>query len=437
MTLVLNITPQTSSECLKEYFQNGVHHYYLASHNQSEFAFRQLEILRENPEAASPHHSNPLFFTSVGIIEGEELIRVKRRIERKGDYPNLLKLTDERYFCLSREYLEGWLENLLRETDLKYPDVVLLQAPEWYLREMFDKRELSELQLRLEDILHSAFLLMEEWIREGKIKSYGILSEALGFEQGRKDFLPVETLENVEKKIRRKFGGSHLSHLALPLHKDFFKQLDLFLDNLSSSKSPKITVQRKLFFLIEEELISALLRGEALNQEKELALLDSLIKRLHKQEEQLRANGFPIKSFSFAVLLGQAHSWLENGKMNWSLIEEKFKFYWLQVHRMIFDKKGGNQPARTYLQEVARSWNILKGIHETRNLRNFYRLKERIQEFVGLPLKIEEMPWVYLLALLPGAGVIVPEQALPRPDFINEIQKRQPEIEAVIRDADL
>lgn len=101
--------------------------------------------------------------SKTGYTNKEELKEFNQK-----DY-NLLELENESFFSNSPEFISFQLEKSLKRLNTEYVDCYLLHNPEYYCEKNFSADE-----LRI--IIFNSFNLLEEKIKEGKIRYYGISS---------------------------------------------------------------------------------------------------------------------------------------------------------------------------------------------------------------------------------------------------------------------
>lgn len=434
MRIILSLDNFTQADELVNYLHANILQYYLKPQSHSEMFVAQADELKDSLKISENEQKMPLLFTSVGVIEGDELIRVKRRIERKGRYPHLIRLAEDRFYCLSPEYLQGWMENLMSETNLNGCNVVLLQEPEWYLRENFTHNRPDEALVQLKSILLSAFQLLEEWVTQGKIIAYGVLSRGLGYEKGRKDFIPFEVLNETENLISQKYKSSHFRYLGIPVGTDNFNHLSRIAESLFHSGASSAQVNRQVLFFIENELVNTLKRQEKFNLMNELEKLEKGLLHIRKYEKRLPAQLFPPDYPLFSNLVEQVLFLIKNGEDDWGNLEDQFKYFFLQVKALVDREPMSAAKLQPYLAMIIDAWKLWQNIRENKDLRVLFEMRERVKKKTGILLTVEEMGWVYLSAIIVDVALVLSTEAVPKPALIQLLKKRRREIDSALKE---
>lgn len=103
--------------------------------------------------------------TKVGYIQGEDIEQVKN-IENHSQ----LFLSDNSFYSLSTNFVSYQLEQSLKRLNTDYIDCYMLHNPEYYFNG--NKED-------LENIIFNSFSLLEEKVKKGYIRYYGISSNSL------------------------------------------------------------------------------------------------------------------------------------------------------------------------------------------------------------------------------------------------------------------
>lgn len=110
---------------------------------------------------------NSVFIVSkAGYIQGADIGKVKKNNLRH------IELNETFFFSIDPDFISFQLENSLKRLNTEYIDCYLLHNPEYYYQKNTPKTVLKNL-------LFSSFSLLEQKVREGKIRYYGISSNML------------------------------------------------------------------------------------------------------------------------------------------------------------------------------------------------------------------------------------------------------------------
>ncbi|MDC8098613.1 aldo/keto reductase [Chryseobacterium rhizosphaerae] len=101
--------------------------------------------------------------SKTGYTNKEELIEFNQKDN------NLIELDSDTFFSNSPNFITFQLEKSLKRLNTSYIDCYLLHNPEYYCEKSFSTEE-------LERIIFDSFKLLEEKIKEGKLRYYGISS---------------------------------------------------------------------------------------------------------------------------------------------------------------------------------------------------------------------------------------------------------------------
>ena len=108
---------------------------------------------------------NPIVISKAGYIQGDNLDRISSSLSK-----DIVNISDSLKHSIHPRFLEDQLERSLERMGLKFIDIYLLHNPEYYLKEKGSTKD--EYYRRIKQ----AFLFLEEQVKLGKIKAYGISS---------------------------------------------------------------------------------------------------------------------------------------------------------------------------------------------------------------------------------------------------------------------
>jgi aryl-alcohol dehydrogenase-like predicted oxidoreductase len=121
-------------------------------------------VLSEHPEF------KPIIVTKAGYIQGQNL-RIIEELNSKGlATEDLVDLGEDLKHSIHPDFLKNQLDNSLKRLQKNSVDILLLHNPEYYFKSVGANQE--EYYRRIE----KAFRYLEEEVRLGRIKSYGISS---------------------------------------------------------------------------------------------------------------------------------------------------------------------------------------------------------------------------------------------------------------------
>lgn len=121
------------------------------------------EVLKEHWQ------SSPLVISKVGYVQGQNIARLEE-LQKEKEISEIVNLNADLKHCIHPDFIEDQLEFSLKRLGLKSLDIYLLHNPEYYLKTEGSSK--AEYYRRIQ----AAFIKLEELVKQGKIKSYGISS---------------------------------------------------------------------------------------------------------------------------------------------------------------------------------------------------------------------------------------------------------------------
>ncbi len=152
-----------------------------------------------------------------GYIQGEKL--KKEKAEPK--IPDCVKYDEHCYHSIAATFLQEELTQSLNRLGLEYIDTYLIHNPEYYLlhtiQEPTQKKRQQELMLQR---IYEAFCALEEEVKKGRIKSYGISSNSFALSEEDLHFLPYKDLKTLAKSAAKyvKNAQDHFTTIQLPVN---------------------------------------------------------------------------------------------------------------------------------------------------------------------------------------------------------------------------
>ena len=123
--------------------------------------------------------SEIIVVSKVGYIQGQNLDEAMRR-EREGEpWEEVVKYMDGCWHCVHPDFLRDQWKRSSGRLQLETIDVYLLHNPEYFLSDAHKRSphaNLDEIRDTFHNRIHRAFIQMERFVDEGKIRYYGISS---------------------------------------------------------------------------------------------------------------------------------------------------------------------------------------------------------------------------------------------------------------------
>lgn len=145
----------------------------------------------------------PLIISKVGYIQGDNLESL-----HDGISSDLVDISENLKHSIHPDFIEDQLKRSLGRLGLDCIDVYLLHNPEYYLKSENSSKD--EYYARIK----KAFLFLEEKVREGKIKYYGISSNTFVTPKDDKESTDIEKVFDLVSDIE----NHHFKYIQFPLN---------------------------------------------------------------------------------------------------------------------------------------------------------------------------------------------------------------------------
>lgn len=185
--------------------------------------------------------------SKAGYIQGEDIDRIREN--------NLehIEVNESLLFSIDPDFVSFQIDNSLKRLNTDYIDCYLLHNPEYYYQKNVSKEELKHK-------LFNSFLLLEEKVRQGKIRYYGISSNILSS-------LPLKGILDALEQF------PHFKFLQFPYN----------------------IIERNFFFHVDNEVIVTISQLK----EKGLYILSNRPLNTIYENKVLRLKDYPIENIKF------------------------------------------------------------------------------------------------------------------------------------------
>ena len=151
----------------------------------------------------------PLIVSKVGYIQGQNLENFEKMNKSLDCINEVVDFGDSLKHCIHPEFIVDQVERSLKRLNLDSLDVYLLHNPEYYL-----KKEGSQKTVFYERIT-KAFMCLEDLVKTGKIKAYGVSSNTLISPVADKEFVDLNELIKCARSLGEKH---HFKYIQFPLN---------------------------------------------------------------------------------------------------------------------------------------------------------------------------------------------------------------------------
>jgi len=140
--------------------------------------------------------------TKAGYIQGSNYKTALARKEEGKPFPEVVEYAERLWHCIHPDFLQHQLDEQLKRLQMDYVDVYLLHNPEYFLG--WAEHEGMKIETAREEYyrrIKNAFAFLEEKVKEGKVKSYGISSNSFPGLHNEYNFTSLEKVLNIANEI--------------------------------------------------------------------------------------------------------------------------------------------------------------------------------------------------------------------------------------------
>ena len=155
--------------------------------------------------------SGPIVVTKAGYVQGENM-----RLAQSRSFPEVVKYGQGLWHCIHPEFLQTQVERSLRRLQLDAIDVFLLHNPEYFLSERARHQKVdASLHGRFYERIARAFAFLEDKVKEGSVRWFGISSNNFGLATSHPQMTSVE---RCWKEAERITTDHHFRVIQLPMN---------------------------------------------------------------------------------------------------------------------------------------------------------------------------------------------------------------------------
>ncbi len=148
-----------------------------------------------------------------GYIQGSKLLEHKEK-----SFEDVVEFSPSCYHSIAPSFLHDELSASLERLQLNSLECYLIHNPEYFIYEALKKKMPKDTMLdEMFARIYKAFVALEEEVKDGRIKSYGISSNAFAKELQDPEFLPYEDLITLAQRAAREAGNIKHSFTTVEL----------------------------------------------------------------------------------------------------------------------------------------------------------------------------------------------------------------------------
>jgi aryl-alcohol dehydrogenase-like predicted oxidoreductase len=154
--------------------------------------------------------------TKAGYIQGSNYRTALARKEDGKAFPEVVEYSERLWHCIHPDFLQHQIIEQLGRLQIDYVDVYLLHNPEYFLG--WAEHEDMKVEAAREEYyrrIKKAFVFLEEKVKEGKIKSYGISSNSFPELPNEYNFTSLEKVLEIAGEIS---GENNFKFIQLPFN---------------------------------------------------------------------------------------------------------------------------------------------------------------------------------------------------------------------------
>ena len=152
-----------------------------------------------------------------GYIQGELLNEVKQ----SNNVLDVVEYDEHCFHSIDATFLQEQLTRSLDRLNTDYIDMYLLHNPEYYLmKEVTEVQDISKHHKEMFERIYKAFVTLEKEVSKGRIRSYGISSNAFALPEDDIQFLAYDVLVDIAKLAAEEAENDshHFSTIELPIN---------------------------------------------------------------------------------------------------------------------------------------------------------------------------------------------------------------------------
>ncbi len=208
---------QAHADALQTAFSRGVN-LIDTSANYADGASETLvgQVLRHLSEAGSLGRDQVIVVSKVGYLQGQNLAVSRKKSAEGNPFKDLVHYSDDLEHCIHPDFISDQLTRSLERLGLETLDYYLLHNPEYYLEwALKSGLPLEDARREYYRRIQTAFRQLEEEVRKGRIRYYGISSNTFPARARDPEFTSLETIWKIATALP---GTHHFRMIQMPLN---------------------------------------------------------------------------------------------------------------------------------------------------------------------------------------------------------------------------
>jgi len=191
-----------------------------------------------------------------GYIQGSLLEEIKKDEKYSAEtFKDIVKFADHVYHCIDADFMRNELTKSLARLNVDCIDSYLIHNPEYYLFDSMNRG--VERNDALDEIfrrIYKVFIALEEEVRKGRIKSYGISSNSFAKKQNDLEFLPFEDLITLAQNAAKEAGHEKHSFTTIELPLNLLEREGLKAASWAKKNGLRVLVNRPLNAELDKQM---------------------------------------------------------------------------------------------------------------------------------------------------------------------------------------
>jgi len=176
------------------------------------------EVLEDLERRDAQRRRGIVVVSKIGYVQGANLELAMERERGGAPFPDMVRYMDGCWHCIHPEFLKDQMERSMRRLRLRSLDVCLLHNPEYFLTDAH-RRGVADLETTRAAFyarLSAAFAFLEEKVRDGTLRSYGVSSNSAVAPAGDPEATSVSRMLQAAEKGAG--PGHHFRVLQIPMN---------------------------------------------------------------------------------------------------------------------------------------------------------------------------------------------------------------------------